>query len=433
MKIKHKSLSYEKAMAQKPYKRKKPHRPDMLFRTAMRVLSAFELRKTRFKYEKIDMEKAGKGPYLILMNHSSFIDLKIASAIFYPMPYCIVTTVDAFVGKGWLMRALGCIPTQKFVGDFSLISDIHCALHEKNTSVLMYPEAGYSFDGCSTALPQRLGLLVKKLGVPVVTVMTDGAFLYDPLYNYLQTRRVKVTAKVKCLFSAEEVASLPVAELDAGIEQAFAFDNFKNQYESGTEVSEKFRADGLHRILYRCPECETDFCMEGKGTTLKCKKCGKEYELSKLGRLTATEGETRFAHVPAWYHWQRECVRRSLEDGTYRLDTDVEIGVLTNFRSVYMIGKGRLVHDGDGFHLTGCDGKLDYSQSPLSSHGLNADLYWYEMGDVICIGNKERLYYCFPSEQNGNVTRARLAAEELYKLKRAESRSAVRQNPVASV
>ena len=33
------------------------------------------------------MEEAGPGPYLILMNHSSFIDLKIASRIFYPMPY----------------------------------------------------------------------------------------------------------------------------------------------------------------------------------------------------------------------------------------------------------------------------------------------------------------------------------------------------------
>ncbi len=425
MKIKLKRVSVEKALAVKPYKRKKPHSPDILFRTAMRILSGFELRKTHFKYDKENMEKAGKGPYLILMNHSSFIDLKIASAIFYPKPYCIVTTADAFVGKAWLMRALGCTPTQKFVGDFSLISDIYCALHEKKTSVLMYPEAGYSFDGCSTTIPQKLGLLVKKLGVPVVTVMTDGAFLYDPLYNYLQTRRVNVTAKMRCLFSAEEVAALPSSELDAGIAAAFAFDNFKNQYENGVEITEDFRADGLHRVLYRCPECETDFSMEGKGTLLRCKKCGKTYELGTLGRLTATEGETRFSHIPAWYHWQRECVRQSLESGTYRLDTEVEIGILADFRSVYMIGNGRLVHDADGFHLTGGDGKLEYFQSPLASHGLNADLYWYEKGDVICIGDKERLYYCFPREQDGSVTRARLATEELYKLKRAERRASV--------
>ena len=433
MKIKFKNLSYEEAMAVKPYKRKKPHRPDLLFRTAMRVLSCPALWKTHFKYQKTDMEKAPKGPYLILMNHSSFIDLKIASAIFYPMPYCIVTTTDAFVGKEWLMRALGCIPTRKYVGDLSLITDMEYALHKKKTSVLMFPEAGYSFDGCVSSMPKGLGLLVKKLGVPVLTVITDGAFLHDPLYNYLQTRRVRVTAQLKCLFSAEETRELTSAELEEGIKQAFAFDNFKNQYESGTEIKEDFRADGLHRVLYRCPACESDFSMESKGTVLRCKKCGKEYELGALGNLREVGGEARFSHIPAWYRWQRECVRSELEAGTYCFDSEVEIGILADFRKIYMIGKGRLIHNSEGFRLIGCDGKLDYRQSPLASHGLNADLFWYEKGDVISIGDKERQYYCFTTEQNGSVTRARLAAEELYKLKRAEMRSDARQKSVASV
>ena len=95
-------------------------------------------------------------PCLILMNHSSFLDLEIVSRIFYPRPYCIVCTSDGFVGKSWLMRQLGCIPTQKFVSDVSLISDMDYALHSLKTSVLMYPEASYSFDGTATPLPRKL-------------------------------------------------------------------------------------------------------------------------------------------------------------------------------------------------------------------------------------------------------------------------------------
>ena len=39
------------------------------------------------------------------------------------------------------------------------------------------------------------------------------------------------------------------------------------------------------------------------------------------------------------------------------------------------------------------------------------------MGDIICIGNQDVLYYCFP--QGGDVVaKTRLAAEELYKLKK---------------
>jgi hypothetical protein len=34
---------------------------------------------------------------------------------------------------------------------------------------------------------------------------------------------------------------------------------------------------------------------------------------------------------------------------------------------------------------------------------------------VICIGNKDCLYYCFP-KKDGVVAKTRIAAEELYKI-----------------
>ena len=151
----------------------------------MRVLGSFDLNATHFRFTEEDMEKAGKGPWLILMNHSAFIDLEIASRILYPKPYCIICTSDGFVGKDWLMRNLGCIPTQKFVSDITLIRDRQYTLNELKTSILMYPEASYSFDGTATPLPRGLCVLVKKLGVPVVMIKTEGAFARDPLYNCL--------------------------------------------------------------------------------------------------------------------------------------------------------------------------------------------------------------------------------------------------------
>ena len=55
-------------------------------------------------------------------------------------------------------------------------------------------------------------------------------------------------------------------------------------------------------------------------------------------------------------------------------------------------------------------------QTPLASYSLYADYYWYEIGDMICIGTKDVLYYCFPKEGQDVVAKTRLAAEELYKL-----------------
>ena len=319
------------------------------------------------------------------------------------------------------MRGIGCIPTQKYVTDLALIMDMLHAVRKLNTSVLMFPEAGYSFDGCATTLPRRLGMLIKKLDVPVITVITEGAFLRDPLYNGLQLRKTKVSAEVKCLLTREEIAEKSVEEIDALLDETFTFDNFARQLETKTPIKEKFRTDGLNRILYRCAHCETEGQMEGRGTTLTCGHCGKTYEMDIYGQLKATGGETEFSHIPDWYNWERECVRRELADGTYKLDLDVDIGVLVDSKALYMVGSGRLVHDTNGFSLTGCDGQLEYTQPPTACDGLNADYFWYEIGDVISIGNKDRLYYCFPKGQDV-VAKARMATEELYKMKQEEKR-----------
>lgn len=131
MNIKVKNTTLEYAMSRPLPKRKPLKKPSLLFRTLVRLLSIPDLVATKFKYTTHRLEEAGKGPYLILMNHSSFIDLKIASKILYPTPYFIVSTSDSFVGKEWLMRELGCIPTRKFTNDVPLMRDMVTALRDK--------------------------------------------------------------------------------------------------------------------------------------------------------------------------------------------------------------------------------------------------------------------------------------------------------------
>ena len=419
MKTVTKKSTYEKVMGMQRTKHRKPLRPLFLIQILIRLLSFYDLLPTKFTYDKHGMEKIGKKePCLILMNHSSFIDLEIASHIFFPKRYGIVTTSDSFVGPimRWLMPLLGCIPTQKFVSDVSLIRDIQYMLKEKKTSVLMYPEASYSFDGTATPLPRKMGILLKKLGVPVVTVITQGAFARQPLYNGLKKRKVKVHADVTCLFTAEDLKAMSVAELDKKLDEAFGFDNFRWQQENKVVIDEPFRADGLNRILYKCPHCNAEGKTEGKGTKLICRNCGAEYELTELGYLQADNAI--FTHVPDWYRWEREEVRKELEAGTYKLDVDVDIAMMVNYNAIYMVGQGHLTHTVDGFHLTGCDGKLEYTQGPLSCYSLYSDYYWYEIDDMICIGNHDALYYCFPKNCGEVVAKTRLAAEELYKMKK---------------
>lgn len=417
MKTKTKVMAYEKVLSQPKAKHKNPPRPSKLLASIIKLISKKDLRKVNFTYNLLPGAELFKSePCLVLMNHSSFIDLQIASKILYPKPYNIVCTSDGFVGKEWLMRAIGCIPTQKFVTDLTLIKDIKYAL-KKGNHVLMYPEASYSFDGCATPLPRKLGALLKLLNVPVITIITKGAFAHDPLYNCLQKREVDVSAEVKCLATKEQIESLDTATLDKMLDDAFSFDNFAWQSQNKIVIDEPFRADGLERILYKCPNCLVEGQMQGKGTEITCKNCGKTHHLNVYGELEGSDGKTIFSHIPDWYKWQRHCVKEEIYENSYLLDTEVEIGVMVNYKAIYMVGSGRLTHDSNGFKLVGCDGKLNYQQSPLASYSLYADYYWYEIGDIICIGNKDALYYCFPKKQ-GVVSKTRLATEELFKIKK---------------
>ena len=425
MKIATRNMPYEEVLKLPRLQHRNPRKPSRLLAAVVRILSAPTLRKTKFSYTTERMELVGKQPCLILMNHSSFTDMQLAYGIFYPKPLGIVTSVDAMSGiLGKLMRFLGCTPTHKYVTDMTLIRDITYMLKTNKTSVLMYPEAGYSFDGRTTTLPRKMGVLMKRLGVPVVTVITQGAFARDPLYNMLQIRDVQVSAHVKCIATAEEIAEKSVAELDALLDEAFSFDNFAWQRDNKVSIDVPFRADGLHRILYKCPCCGTENRMEGKGTGLTCHACGKQWEMDEYGQMVAQTGETEFSHIPDWYTWQRQCVREELENGTYLLDTDVDIAVQVNLEGVCMIEPGRLIHDSNGFHLTGGNGKLDYRQSATASHTLYSDYYWYEIGDVIGIGDNEFSYFCFPKAEV-SVTKARLATEELYKMKKRRKAAAI--------
>lgn len=421
MKIKVKKSSYKQLIeaynAQK-HTHKKPKKPSIFFRTLMRLISIPDLLATKFSFEEIGMEKLGKNEAAFyLMNHSSFIDLEIAATVLYPKPFNIVATTDAFFGKDWLMRQIGCIPTKKFCTDTALVRDILHAVRKLNSNVIMFPEAGYSLDGTSTTLSNTIGKCVKMLGIPLVMIKTYGAFTRDPVYNNLQRRRVKVSATVEYLLSPEQINEMTPEEITDIVFKQFDVDYFRWQKENGVQITEAFRADGLERIVYKCAECNTEGKMLGAGTHITCKECGAKYTLTEYGELIGVDGtKDAFTYPTDWYKWERDEVRKEILAGTYKLDTPVDIWISLDTKGVYEVGEGRLVHTPDGFKLTSDDGEIDYEQKPLHSHSICADFNFYEQGDIIALSGTECIYYCFPKDQSIPVAKARLAAEEMYKI-----------------
>lgn len=416
MKIKVKNAKYKDLINQKKAKHKKPKNPSWLLRKLILFLNKKELKEVQFSAIKSNIDKIDKKePCLILMNHSSFIDLKIAFKLLSPRRFNIVCTDDGFVGKEWLLRHLGCIPTTKFITDVNLVKDMLYAKNKLHNSILMYPEASYSFDGTSTPLPTSIGKCIKLLNMPVIVIKTSGAFLRDPLYNNLQLREVKISAKLDVILSRDEIKCKSAEEIQELVVKNFVFDNFKDQQDNKIEVNEPFRADFLNRVLYKCPNCLKEGMMEGKGIYITCNNCNAKYELTKYGYLKAINCKEIFNHIPSWYKWERDCVKNEILANTYNEEIKVAIFILLDYKKIYKIGEGILKHSISGFELTGPDG-LHYFQKPIDTYSLYSDFYWYEIGDVVCIGNFKMRYYCVPLDKKDIVAKLRLATEEIYKI-----------------
>ncbi len=380
------------------------------------LLSFPDVWRHRVKITKINCSGL-KPPYIFLGNHNSFFDFKVATAAIFPHRANYVVAIDGFIGREWLMRNVGCICKRKFTNDVTLIRQIRRVIENKDVLV-MYPEARYSLCGTTAVLPDSLGQLCKHMGVPVVTMITHGHHIDSPFWN-LKKRKIKHTeAVMKQLFTAEEIKSATAEEINEAIRREFVYDDYLWQRENNVLVKYSWRAEGLHKVLYKCPACHAENKMDSRGIELFCKACGKRWQQLENGVLCAVSGSTEFSHIPDWYEWERAEVRQEIENGTYYFEADCHVDSLPNSNGYIRLGNGKIIHDMNGFHLSGIseDGNTFSMEKPVASlYSCHIEYdYLGKYGDCIDLNTINDTYYIYPHGDSFSVTKIALATEELY-------------------
>jgi 1-acyl-sn-glycerol-3-phosphate acyltransferase len=381
------------------------------------LLSMPAVRAHKNQLEKINMEGI-KPPYLLLCNHNAFMDFKVATKAIFPHSANYVVAIDGFWKREWLLRFIGCICKRKFTNDISLVRQLKTVIDRGDIAVI-YPEARYSLCGTTAVLPDSLGKLAKLLRVPVVTLICHGHHVNSPFWNLTDRNVIPTQATMKCLFTADQVRELYYKDIMAGIEKEFQYDDFKWQKENNIHITYPERAKGLHKVLYKCPACKTEYKMSSSGISLRCNCCGKEWEMTELGELSAKSGTTEFSHIPDWYEWERAEVRKEVEDGTYHFSCQAQVDALPNAARYIDIGMATLTHDMSGFTLTGCYKNEPYTvKLEAASHYSVHIEYEYlgKKGDCVDLNTINDTLYVYPEGTDFSVTKMALATEELYRL-----------------
>ncbi len=401
-----------------------PLRQNILFTALLRVLCGAALLGQPYTIEKINMEGV-KPPYILLSNHMYFIDFELAALATWPHRVNNIATIDGYYRRPFIMEWLGCLCKRKFTTDMTLLRSAKKVLQDYGDVLCMYPEARYSPVGTTAILPDSLGKMVKAQKVPVVVLLHHGNYLHTPFWNYRKPRRVPLYTTMTQVLTTRDVEEKSPQELGEILRRAMDYDEYRYQRERGLRITEPFRAEGLHKVLYQCPHCLAESRMTSSGATLKCTACGKTWELDELGVLHAAQGETEFPYVPDWYEWERSQVRQQIEAGVYRFEDEVEVYSLPHAWRFQKLGMAKLTHDArEGFIVEGTyNGKPYLIHRPiLGMYGVHIeyDYCYLRPEDCIDISTGNDSLYCYPVKQNV-VTKLSLATEELYKLRKAQS------------
>ncbi len=371
------------------------------------------------KLEKINMDGL-KPPYILLSNHMQFMDFAVLFDAIYPEKFNLVAANHVYYKDYALLEKIGCMCTRKFITDISLVRHCHKVLQEYGDIFVMFPEARYTPDGTQSVLPPAIGKLAKKNKVPVVVLLNHGNFLNQPFWSHYKFRKVPFYATMKQIITAEDVQKLSVDEINDIIKKEFQYDDYKWQKDNKIHITEKYRAQGLHKILYQCPHCMAEGKTISNGSSLTCNGCGKIWEMNELGELVATSGETEFSHIPDWYKWQRENVRKEILNGTYKYSDEVQVYGFPGVTKYINLGKATVTHDlENGFVVTGHYNNHDFriSRAPKAHYSLHIEYEFGHLKGVDCfeVPTKNDSIYCIPTEEY-MVTKLSLATEEAFKI-----------------
>ncbi len=402
---------------QKRYKTAKyPIRQPLFFVFLIWVLSKLALIGKRYRVEKINMEGL-KPPYMVLSNHMHFVDFELLATATFPYRVNNVVSIDGYYRRPFLMEWIGCICTRKYTRDLHLVKSINRVL-KRGDILSMYPEARYSPCGITSYIPDSLGKLIKHNGVPVVAVVHHGNYLHSPFWNFRKKRKVPLYTTLTQVLTAEQIAEMTVEEINAVIKQSLQYDEYRYQKENGILITEPYRAEGLHKVLYQCPHCLAESKMATKGTELLCESCGKRWVLQEDGTLHALEGETEFSHVPDWYLWQRAQVEKQIENGTYHFSDTVDVYSMPRCWKFEHLGAASLTHTAEnGFVLEGMYRGKPYriQRKPAQMNSLHVeyDYCYIKPFDCVDISTENDSFYCYPAKENV-VTKLAFATEILY-------------------
>ena len=285
----------------------------------LKLLFRFEVNREQFDLPE--------GPCLFLANHLSLYDFLFVMLPMFPKRRINAVTAQKFFFTKPLHKILpkmGCIPKNMFDPDVRSIVGIKTVL-KRGGSVLLFPEGRCSNSMAYSGMHRSTGKLVEKLGVPVVSCFIEGGEICAPHWReWFRFGKVRIT--YRNLFSESDLSSLDAQEISSAIDARLSgSDGAMPSRKPLQTVYARKLAEGLSRILFYCPGCESEFTLVTAKNTISCSSCGFSATMDRQGLLTPSDGSLDREHTSIWFGKQAQFVARSLSENMVPIVDNVKV------------------------------------------------------------------------------------------------------------
>ena len=252
----------------------------------------------------------------------------------------------------------------QFTSDVKSIMEMRDAL-KQGYNIVLYPEGKVSTAGVTNRIPKATGKLVKMFKVPVVTIVSSGNWLIKPSWaSHIRVGHVEV--KSNLLLTVDDIKSLSADEIQHTIEQALSHNENTYQIDNNYEYYDIKKnvgfAEGLEKVLYKCPICNKEFVMKTEGDDIFCSECGFRATYNHNGLLTSEDDKFKFSRIDQWFDYERGSLYKELQSNDFVISSRVECMIENEKNNKYdSLGFGTLTLDKHDIRFSGDNGtKLSY-------------------------------------------------------------------------
>lgn len=375
--------------------------------------------KVRFNYD-YDKKSLDGHPVILLSSHASRLEFIYTVYGFGRKDINIVCGYQNIMKRGFynLFIKLGVISKYLYQPDLFCIKSMFSVLH-RNGTLGLFPEGIQSISGSTHPINPATAQFIKRSRANVVVCTTRGAYLATNRYSS-DRKKGYIGVDYSLVFTPEMLDEMSEEEIYKLLLEKISYNDFAyNKLARNKYVGKKSNADGINKILYKCPDCKKEYTLTVDNDTICCSECGFSARINEYYDLIKVKGSAVPSDIDEWFKWQRTCVSREVRDDSFELSLSGKLCTLKldklrkapYNREVISSGKAVLNNNALSFIGTVNGEAAEYTFDSKSVYSLT-----FSTKGFLEFYHHNEYYMIIPDDPEKCLIKWTLASEEIHNL-----------------